>query len=69
MDGKLETGVCVCERVQEVLTRKQKLGAAAHLRWVIFVSLRMAASVVTPLSPMPLLLRLRVRGKMETVRE
>ena len=43
--------------------------AVAHLRLVIFVSLRIAASAVTPVSPMLLLLRLRARGKMETVRE
>ena len=49
-------------------TKANTLEAAAHLRLVIIVSLRMAASEVTPLSPMPLLLRLRVRGKMETVR-
>ena len=29
---------------------------------VMFVSLRMAASAVAPLAPMPLLLRLRARG-------
>ena len=34
--------------------RKQTLGAAAHLRWVIFVFLRMrtAASAEAPLNPM-----------------
>ena len=37
-------------------------GAAAHLRLVIFVSLRMAASAVTPSSPMLLLKRLRERA-------
>ena len=36
--------------------------AAAHFRLVMFVSLRMAASAVAPLAPMPLLLRLRARG-------
>ena len=50
-------------------TKANTSEAAAHFRLVIIVSLRMAASEVTPLSPMPLLLRLRVRGKMETVRE
>ena len=39
-------------------------GAAAHLRLVIFVSSRMAASAVTPLSPMSLNPRLRARGRM-----
>ena len=52
---------------QQVLTGK--LEAAAHFRLVMLVSLRMAASAVTPLFPIPLLLRLRARGKMETVRE
>ena len=35
-------------------TKANTLGAAAHLRLVIFVSLRMAASVETPSAPMPL---------------
>ena len=44
--------------------------AAAHLRLVIFVSLRMAASVVAPLAAMVLHLRLRARGAgVEMVRE
>ena len=34
------------------------------MRSVIFVSLRMAASAVTPLSPMPLSAILRARGRM-----
>ena len=55
-------GVCVCERVQEVLTRKQTLGAAAHLRWVIFVFLRTAASAEAPLTPMALCPRLQGMG-------
>ena len=33
-------------------TKANTLGAAAHLRLVIFVSLRMAASAVAPLFPM-----------------
>ena len=95
MDGKLGRGVCVCERVQEVLRAKEgmcsergqrkesvlpfltRVGtrarewkgnvfvnvsagagtkanarAAAHLRLVIFVSLRMAASTEAPLALM-----------------
>ena len=36
------------------LTQKGTLGEAAHFRSVIFVSLRMAASAVTPSSPMSL---------------
>ena len=50
-------------------TKGNTSGVAAHSRLVIFVSLRMAASAITPLSLMPLRLRLRARGKMETVRE
>ena len=42
-------------------------GAAAHLRSVIFVLLRMAASAVAPLAPMTLPPRLRARGRMGTV--
>ena len=49
-------------------TKANASGAAAHLRLVIFVSLRMAASAVAPLSPIPLLKRLRVRGLMGAVR-
>jgi hypothetical protein len=37
---------------QWALTQKRTLRGAAHLRWVIFVSLRMAASAVAPWSPM-----------------
>ena len=44
-------------------------GAAAHLRLVIFVSLRTAASAVAPSAPRKLRSRLRARGTMETVRE
>ena len=50
-------------------TKANTSGAAAHLRLVIFVSLRTAAIAVAPSAPMPLLLRLRVRGKMETVKD
>ena len=49
-------------------TNANTLGAAAHLRSVIFVSLRMAASAVAPLSLMSLAPRLRARG-IGTVRE
>ena len=42
--------------------RKANASEAAHFRLVMFVSLRMAASAVAPLAPMPLLLRLRARG-------
>ena len=44
-------------------------GVAAHLRLVIFVLLRMAASAVMPLPPMSLPPRLRAKGRMGTVRE
>ena len=50
-------------------TKANTLGAAAHLRLVIFVSLRMAASAVAPSAPMLLSSRLRARGRMGTVRE
>ena len=50
-------------------TKANTLEAAAHLSLVIFVSLRMAASAVTPLALMPLASRLRERGRMGTVRE
>ena len=50
-------------------TKANTSGAAAHLRLVIFVSLRTAAIAVVPSAPMRLRSRLRVRGKMETVRE
>ena len=39
--------------------------AAAHSRLVIFVSLRMAASSVVPLSPILLAPILRARGRVE----
>ena len=45
-------------------TKANTLGAAAHLRLVIFVSLRMAASAVAPWAPIWLPLRLRARGRM-----
>ena len=44
-------------------TNANTLGAAAHFRLVIFVSLRMVASAVAPLFPMPLLPRLRARDR------
>ena len=50
-------------------TKANTLGAAAHLRLVIFVSLRTAASAVAPSAPMPLHSRLRARGGMGAVRE
>ena len=40
-----------------------KIGEAAHLREVIFVSLRTAASAEAPFSPMLLKLRLRAMGR------
>ena len=45
-------------------TKANTLGAAAHLRLVIFVSLRMAASAVAPWAPIRLALRLQARGRM-----
>ena len=45
-------------------TKANILEAAAHLRLVIFVSLRMAASAVAPSAPMSLPLRLQARGRM-----
>eukprot|EP00964_Phaeocystis_antarctica_P039983 scaffold22842_cov65-Phaeocystis_antarctica.AAC.2 len=47
---------------QWALTRKQTFGAAAHLRWVIFVFLRTAASAEAPLTPMSLYSRLQGVG-------
>ena len=44
-------------------------GVAAHLRLVIFVLLRMAASAVAASALMWLPPRLRARGRMGTVRE
>ena len=51
VQGREEVRKCV-----NALTQKKRTlrGVAAHLRLVIFVSLRMAASAVTPLSPMSL---------------
>ena len=43
-------------------TKANTSGAAAHLRLVIFVSLRMAASAVAPSAPMLLRSRLCERG-------
>ena len=48
---------------------KANTRAAAHLRLVICVSLRMAASAEAPSYPMPLPLRLRARGGVGMVRE
>ena len=45
-------------------TKANTSGAAAHLRLVILVSLRTAASAVAPLAPMSLRSRLRARGRM-----
>ena len=45
-------------------TKAHTSGVAAHLRSVIFASLRMAASAVTPSAPMPLPKRLQARGGM-----
>ena len=50
-------------------TEANTSGAGAHLRLVIFVSLRMAASAVAPSAPMLLTPRLRVRGGARMVRE
>ena len=58
---------------QWALTHKQTLWAysqaAAHLSWVIFVSLRMVASARAPLSPIVIKPRLRMRGKSGMVWE
>ena len=48
-------------------TKANTSRVAAHLRLVIFVSLRTAASAVAPLSPRRLFSRLRARGRMGTV--
>ena len=48
---------------------KVNIGAAAHLRLEIIVSLRTAASAEAPLGPMSLRSRLRVRGGAGMVRE
>ena len=45
-------------------TKANTLEAAAHLRLVIFVSLRMAASAVAPSAWMLVSARLRARGRM-----
>ena len=45
-------------------TKANTSGAAAHLRLVIFVSLRTAASAVAPSAPISLPPRLRARGRM-----
>ena len=45
-------------------TKANTLGAAAHLRLVISVLLRTAASAVTPVTLMTLLSRLRARDRM-----
>ena len=50
-------------------TKANTSGAAAHLRLVIFVSLRMAASAVAPSALMLLPARLRARGRIGAVRE
>ena len=47
---------------QWALTEKRFSGVAAHLRSVISVSFRTAASAVAPSAPMPLPKRLRPRG-------
>jgi len=48
---------------------KANTWAAAHSRWVIIVSLRMAASAEAPKYLMALPLRLRARGGVGMVRE
>eukprot|EP00964_Phaeocystis_antarctica_P085568 scaffold54074_cov60-Phaeocystis_antarctica.AAC.4 len=56
-----------CERVGVSMgadTKANTSGAAAHLRLVIFVLLRMAAIAVAPSSLMSLAPRLRARGRM-----
>ena len=50
-------------------TKVNTSGAAAHLRLVIFVSLRTAASAMAPWSPMMLYSRLRAKDRMGMVRE
>ena len=66
--GKNGNGECVGVSMGADM-KANTSGAAAHLRSVIFVSLRMAASAVTPSSPMLFFQRLRAKGRMETVRE
>ena len=81
--GSVGAFACLVEAAEVVATQAAKLGrrvsvgadtkasvwVTAHPRRVIFVSLRTAASVVMPSSPMPLVSRLQARGRMETVRE
>ena len=50
---------------QGALTRSEHSGAAAHSRWVISVSLRTAASVEAPSTPMSLNPRLQGMGGSE----
>ena len=61
------------EPCQRSLTLKQTLGGrfevVAYSSFSIFVSLRIAASLVTPSSPMPLTERLQRRGGARMVRE
>ena len=55
-----EVGVVRDEACQWALTRKRTLGAAAHLRLVILVLLRMAASAMAPSSSSPMLFESRL---------
>ena len=57
------SGVVREQACQWALTvhESEHYGAAAHLRWVICVSLRTAASAEAPSAPMSLFLRLRAR--------
>ena len=50
-------------------TKAKRLGVAAHLRLVMFVSLRIAAIAEAALSPMLLARRLQARSVGGTVRE
>ena len=58
---------------QRAMTQKQTLGGRfevmAYSSFSIFVSLRIAASLVTPSFPMPLTERLQRRGGARMVRE
>ena len=54
---------------QRALTRKRIFGAAAHLRLVIFVSLRMEASAEASLKPIWFAARLPASGGGGVVRE
>ena len=49
--------------------KKANTRAAAHLRFVICVSLRTAASAEAPLSPMSLPRRLQSMGEVRAVRD